>query len=943
MTFDPSIAPGLLLLALEILALSTVGFIVARVALRESDDRMALAEGLVIGPAIWGLIVNLILYVRPGLGGALIGWIITLVIGAALARHAPWRLRIPRRTLAGFASVTSVLFMVTLATRQLMKIPDPELHLGLAAYIRNGGWPPIASWIPDFNLYYHHGVDLLVALLAPPSGPNPAFMIELLGAYLWTSFALVVTTAMLNRGGWLSTLTVSPLLLTAGAWTLVGTVENHIPNILQIPIPGGVQAAGLRSSFADLIWPEPPLSWPSEFSGAPGNIWKPPFVLAYALAFIVLRHVTASGRRSRMTAPTLAALVGFLGIVSAEIALLVLGLWVMLDTVRIVSLPMDRRMAPTGLLRAAVGPGVAILLLAIGGGVLTGILADAPRAELSLQWITDPLSRQTLGRFEFLPGGLGLLGVGATSTAAIAVLLARRDRLALALAVGSVPLMIGALTLQFEQFQFDVTRLDGHARNFALLALLLALTSRLPTLRRRWRIGACVLIVALVVWPTIALPVRTIAQGVSRGVQLTNAKPGVRDTDSDPYHYDLRRFVIEPAVSDRVIGYIRNHTPVDARIFSPHPSEMTYLTGRLNASGLEGHLHLTYLKPLTGPGYDDVARYLEPRAIRRLGFTYVHAPNAWVGSLPARAQRWLKDPRFFEPLARSDTDALYRVQPQFLSLDEPPNPDSFEVLRRVIPPSAPVYLAPGLEPIASIRGAVALSHTQLLGTVEPGVIHLITEFSTRPLGAQTPDFVAVPARLAPSALPEDARQPVWWNREFAVYTSDGSVIPVTPLPPRDFSIQLADVHMTDGHIAFTAIFTDRASDRWQGQDWVVVATDDSPWNLPYRFGTATFTSAFVRWFDGQVQPVPETATHEYVYLYEFDPWTGSLAVWDGTDYTSLAKPQPALGPGDWLLAARPNIDGREVGLIPVLQFTLTSDGDLTYTTYQGSLDAMLGP
>ena len=149
--------------------------------------------------------------------------------------------------------------------------------------------------------------------------------------------------------------------------------------------------------------------------------------------------------------------------------------------------------------------------------------------------------------------------------------------------------------------------------------------------------------------------------------------------------------------------------------------------------------------------------------------------------------------------------------------------------------------------------------------------------------------------------------------------------------------------MTDGRVAFTATFTDRASDRWRGQDWVVVATDDSPWNLPYQFGTASFTSVFTRWFDGQVQPVPETAIHEYVYLYEFDPQTGTLAVWDGTDYTSLAEAQPALGPGHWLLAARPNIDGQEVGLIPVLQVTLTSDGNLTYAVYQGSLDAILVP
>ena len=54
MTVDPAVVPGLLLLALELLALSAVGYVVARVALRQADNRQALAQGLVIGPALLG-------------------------------------------------------------------------------------------------------------------------------------------------------------------------------------------------------------------------------------------------------------------------------------------------------------------------------------------------------------------------------------------------------------------------------------------------------------------------------------------------------------------------------------------------------------------------------------------------------------------------------------------------------------------------------------------------------------------------------------------------------------------------------------------------------------------------------------------------------------------------------------------------------------------------
>ncbi|MCY3748831.1 MAG: hypothetical protein OXG64_05995 [Chloroflexi bacterium] len=920
------------------LALAAVGFVIARIALREPDHRLALAQGLVIGPVTWGLIVNLVMYLLPGLAGALLGWVITLAIGAILTWRAPHIVRVPPRTLAGFIAVTLALFWVALAARQLMKVPDPELHLGLAAYIRDGGWPPIVSWNPDFVLHYHHGIDLLVALLAPPSGPDLAFMIELIGAYVWTSFALVVATAIRHRGGWLSVLILLPLLLTAGAWTLVG-FQDPIDNLLQVPVPAAIPTTGLRSSLIGVYWPQDlPVPWPSRLDGVPPNIWKPPFVLAYALAFIVLWHAAASRRRSFPAAATLAALIGFLGVVSSEIAILVLGLWIGLSAFQIVRLSPSRRTALIALLRAATGPALALLLLAFGGGMLTATLTNAPRAEFSLKWIDDLFGRQALGRFELLPGGIGLLGVGAISTAVIASLLAWRDRLVVALAASSVPLMIGALTLQYPPSQYDVTRFDGHARNFALLALLLALAGRLPALRPRWRAGTCVLIAALVVWPTVALPVRTVVHGVSRGVNLTNTQPGAWESDSDPYHYDLRRYVIETPLSVGVTRYIRNHSPVDTRIFSPHPVAMSNATGRPNASGLRGHVHL---RPLTDPQYEDVLRHLEPGAMRRLGFAYVHATNAWVATLPARAQRWLANPELFERLIQTESDALYRVQPAFLSLDVPPSPASFEGLRQAIPPAATVYLAPGIQPTDGIRLAVTLSRAQLLGTVDPGAVHLITHIPTRPLGRQTPDFLATPAQLAPSAFPANARRPMWWNRDLAVYAAEGDPVPLLPPPPVDFSIQLSDVAMADGRIAFTATFTDRATDLWHGQDWVVVATDASRWRFPYRFDTMRLTQVFVRWFEGQVQPVPETSTHEYFFLYEFEPRTGVLTVWDGTGYARLGPPQPALGPGEWLLAARPNVDGREVGLIPVLQFTLTDDGNVTFSAYEGSLNATL--
>ena len=66
MTVDPSLVPGLLFLLAEFVALAAVGYVIVRTALRESDDRVALAQGLIVGPAIWGVVVNLVMYAGAG-------------------------------------------------------------------------------------------------------------------------------------------------------------------------------------------------------------------------------------------------------------------------------------------------------------------------------------------------------------------------------------------------------------------------------------------------------------------------------------------------------------------------------------------------------------------------------------------------------------------------------------------------------------------------------------------------------------------------------------------------------------------------------------------------------------------------------------------------------------------------------------------------------------
>ena len=722
--------------------------------------------------------------------------------------------------------------------------------------------------------------------------------------------------------------------------------------MLQVLVPTGAPGAGLRTALAGVYWPSFDLPLDSNFLATPPNSWRPSFPLAYALAFIVLERIAARRDRTWTSTFTMAAILGFVGIVDESIALIGLALWSVLELTNVLAVFQDNRRLTTGpggrrsnqhpnnpwplILRAAAGPALAIVLLATSGGVVAGLLTGSSHAGISLEWHENPSSRRPLGEFAELSGGVGILGLGPLVVAIVAVLLAWRNPLVRVLAVGSGAFLVAALVLRYDPFPADISRMDGHARNLALLALLIALSLRLAALPTRYRYIAAACLVALITWPTVASPVRALSLALERGPQFSNMSPGPRE-----FHAWFQgRQAVERFTSDVVADYIRERTPVDARVLSPAPDAMTIATGRPNASGFANLLHIIVG---TGPEYKDAVRFLEPSAIRQLGIDYVHATDTWIAGLPDRALHWLNDPELFELLVRDRTDALYRVQPAFLEVNAPPAQGSFESLRRAVPASASVYLPQEIEPRVGIRAAAALSHTQKFGAARTSDLHLLTRLPIEPLGNQETDLVVTSSRLAPSAFASATRRPICWNDGIAVYAPTAAIKPIMDPPPSHFSAKLSDVQMVDGRIAFTATFTDRATDLWSGQDWLVISADQSRWALPDKSRIARRTQAPERSFMGQLQPVPETEIHEYFYLYEFEPRTATLTLWDGTSYANLDQHSREFGPGEWILAVRLLSGSQEAALIPVLRFELAASGDHTYEVYEGSLNAMLLP
>ena len=708
MTLDPAVVPGLLLLAAELVALAAVGYVVVRVALRQDNERMALAQGLVVGPALWGLITNFVLYAVPGLAGAAVGWGIVLFLGAVLAWRAPRTLRPPPRVAAGFLVAVLALFWAGLASRQLIWIPDPHTHLGLAASIRAGGFPPELFFNPGVPAPYHHGIPLLIGTLAPPVGPDPAFVTELIGPYVWTSIVLIVATALLRHAPWIAVIVTVPLLLSSGLWTFT----NVSAGVLLLPVPSGVPEAGLRAALGDIYWPTVELSSNvmPPLTGLLPDIWKPAFPLGYALVFVVLERTACSERLSWPAVVTLAGLIGFLGLVTPTLVLAAVVVWAGLAAWQVMR-AWRAGFAVSDAMRSGTVLVLAGLILLGAGGVFARTLGGEPSSGLELALSLDSWSWQALRTFDARPGGVGLLAAGPLAVAGVAVVLARRDRLVVALAAGAVLLVLAWMALALPTAPWVVNRFAGHARNLALVALLLALTSRMADLRSTRQRVVAILVAILVVWPTVVAPARSLGLAVGNGVQLANAGWVKEELPDRGVAVPMRRFQM-PRVSTDVANYIRDHTPLDARVLASDQRywNVSFATGRPNNAGFAGLNHLYYQ---IGPEYLDAVNHLEPGVIQRLGIEYVHATDAWVAELPQQAQAWLSDPRLFELLVRDGPERLYRVRQEFLTLDVLPNPASFEALRQAVPPSATVYLVFPRTYVQMLRVASALSHARL--------------------------------------------------------------------------------------------------------------------------------------------------------------------------------------------------------------------------------------
>ena len=188
------------------------------------------------------------------------------------------------------------------------------------------------------------------------------------------------------------------------------------------------------------------------------------------------------------------------------------------------------------------------------------------------------------------------------------------------------------------------------------------------------------------------------------------------------------------------------------------------------------------------------------------------------------------------------------------------------MLRRTVPQTASVYVSADVEPQAALRVAATLPHAHLFGHLQTSALHLLSRLPAKPLDDQESDLTVTSSRLAPAVFPPAARRRFWWNEKIAVYAPIGTIPYIRDPPTTNFSVRLSDVREHQNRLSFTALFTDQATDRWSGQDWVVISIDDSSWLLPDNSTVGRRTRPPARSFKGQLQPVSDTKVQEYTYL-----------------------------------------------------------------------------
>ncbi len=914
---DVGLLPGLLLIALELAAIAILGYVVVRGLLGQAPGYLAASQGLIVGLALWGLLLNAAFYVAPGPIGVALAWLAAAVLTGLLI----WKKRVEPRpglsTGAIFSAICLPIFWISLSARQLLWIPDIGAHVPLTASMMAGNFPPAFPWNPNEAANYHYGPDLIIGGLEAGTGLGYVLTTELLGAFSVTALFLIVGCLLSRSRSLSSSILTVPLMLSAGAWTLVLVGDQPWPVSAALPV--GLPQAGFRTSVLDVYFPGAGVPWMSPVEASPPNIFNPAFLMSYALLLTLVERLVAGGSRPVVGLIATSALGAYLILLDEPIFAAFALIWAIVVAFRFARARVRR---VSELAAGAAGIALLIGLAVVYGGALFDSIFRNAGGESGLSFTLPDLANLTrLASLDRHPGNLGILGIGPLALAGVVAIGWRAGAMSLLLAGAGLAMWTASLFIEYEFSTSDSLRLQGHFRNLLLVAVILVVTYFLARLRPWPRRAAWAALALVVVWPSVASSGADLWYALKSGPQI--AVPAVETGRVREGIMGRAELTGAPVV---VVSYIKDHLKADASILSPNPSQLSIASGRPEPYG---YLGFTQYLGLRGPEYLDAIEHLDPDAIRRLGVRYVHATPKWVNGLPGRSRDWLQSPEYFEPLVQSDEGALYEILQPFRELAASPAPESFTALRVLTGRGARVYIPPAIHPLQRLSIAAALQGARLYGDLgNPAHVRSTLGFS--PYRGEDLDFVILPSGLAPTGLPAHRRSPIWSRDGNSVYSVGDAEYAAGNQELPSLSVDIEEARVSPDGIRFKVGFAIGDSSGWTGHDWVVIGDDGTRWAVP------ALRDRPAHWYSGQVNPSSRNLSIEY----DWNVATGTLqwSTGDG-EFHAAQSSTGELVEGSHVMAIRLTLNGRERAVLPVLRIHVIPNGSHKFEFFEGPLAA----
>ena len=220
--------PGVLAATGFLLWLVAVGLPMAHLLLSDRRGAVWAAYAPAVGLILHITIVNVVMYVLPGIRGAWVGLaLLTVLSGVTAWRGRLWNRARPSFAAATVSGVTIAFFLFALAARSNYLVADEPSYYTLSSMMTAGSFPPVSPFTPDLGIAYHYGAHLLTTTVMSVSGLPVWTAFQLASPFLVTVLAVTVSAFCYDLTRSKGLAIGAALVITFATATVAGLPQIH--------------------------------------------------------------------------------------------------------------------------------------------------------------------------------------------------------------------------------------------------------------------------------------------------------------------------------------------------------------------------------------------------------------------------------------------------------------------------------------------------------------------------------------------------------------------------------------------------------------------------------------------------------------------------------------------------------------------------------------------